>query len=90
MDRFNDHDGKSTTSSAADARHYPEPDTSSILSEPTHSEISARAYSIWLKRGQPADAAEGIWLEAEHELMAAAKSRSLLEKVHERAGSVQP
>jgi hypothetical protein len=88
MYRFNDHDGKSKTASEADAWHYPGPDTGSGLSVPNQSDISARG--LWLERGQPIDDAEGIWLEAEHELRAAATSPSLLAKVNERAGSVQP
>jgi hypothetical protein len=35
---------------------------------PTHSEISALAESIWLRRGRPYGIDDEIWLEAEREL----------------------
>jgi Protein of unknown function (DUF2934) len=57
---------------------------------PTHADISARAHQLWLEQGEPADSSERIWLEAERELQATVKSRSLLEKVQKRSGSVQP
>ena len=83
-DQQGDHDGKSKTASAVDGAHYPDPQES-----PTYAEISARAHQLWLEQGQPLDAAMGNWLEAERELKAAANSRRLVQKVHERAGSVQ-
>jgi hypothetical protein len=55
----------------------------------THAEINARAHQLWIEQGKPSDAAERNWLEAERELNAAVKSRSLLEKVNQRGGSVQ-
>jgi hypothetical protein len=57
---------------------------------PSHQEIAARAHQLWLAEGEPANSAERHWLEAERELQAAVKSRSLLEKVKQRSGSVQP
>ena len=55
----------------------------------THAEIKVRAHQLWIERGKPPDSAERNWLEAERELNTAAKSRSLLEKVNQRGGSVQ-
>ena len=57
---------------------------------PTRAEISDRAHKLWLEQGKPPDSAERNWLEAERELKAAAKSRSLVEKSREKGGSVQP
>lgn len=57
--------------------------------EVAHAEIQIRAHQLWIEEGKPADSAERNWLEAEHELNAAAKSRNLLEKVNQRGGSVQ-
>ena len=54
------------------------------------SDIKIRAHQLWIEQGKPPDSAERNWLEAEHELNAAAKSRSLLEKSKQRGGSVQP
>jgi len=54
------------------------------------SDIKIRARQLWIEQGKPPDSAERNWLEAEHELNAAAKSRSLLEKSKQRGGSVQP
>lgn len=79
-----DHDGKSKTASAVDGEHYPDPQES-----PTYAEICARSHQLWLEQGQPLEAAMGNWLEAERELKAAANSRRLVQKVHERSGSVQ-
>jgi hypothetical protein len=55
----------------------------------THAEIKIRAHQLWIEQGKPPDSAERNWLEAERELISAAKSRSLLEKVNQRGGSVQ-
>jgi len=55
----------------------------------SHAEIKVRAHQLWIEQGKPPDSAERNWLEAEHELNVAAKSRSLLEKVKQRGGSVQ-
>jgi hypothetical protein len=57
--------------------------------EPTPSEIAERAHQLWLEQGMPSNTAEQNWLDAERELKAAVKSRSLVEKVQENAGSVQ-
>jgi len=96
MDRFNDHkgdrDGPPSSASAAGAGRDPAHDGKPAAlpaTPPTHAEIAARAHQLWLEQGRPPDSAERIWLEAEHELNAAAKSHSLIEKVHERGGSVQ-
>ncbi len=55
----------------------------------THAEIQVRAHQLWIEQGKPRDSADRNWLEAEHELNAATKSRSLLEKSKQRGGSVQ-
>jgi hypothetical protein len=78
MNRFNDHADQSSHASAAPIQ---------AEGAPTHVEIEVRAYQLWLEQGRPPDSAEGNWLEAEHELRAAAKSHSLIAKV--RGGSVQ-
>lgn len=77
MNRFNDHADQPSRASAQ------------AVGAPTHAEIASRAYQLWLEQGRPPDSAEGNWLEAERELHAAAKSHSLIAKVHERGGSVQ-
>jgi hypothetical protein len=87
MERFGDHDGKSKSASAVDSQHYPEPTEDGM---PTHAEISERARGLWLEQGRPSDADERIWLQAEREMKASAKSRSLVEEVRKHSGSVQP
>jgi len=57
--------------------------------EVPHAEIKIRAHQLWIEQGKPPDSSERNWLQAERELNAAAKSRSLLEKVNQRGGSVQ-
>ena len=80
MNQVGDHNGEL----------YPEPgkDTEWDL-VPSHAEIAARAYQLWLEQGQPANCAEHNWLEAERELKASLVSKSLVEKVYARAGSEQ-
>ena len=58
-------------------------------SEPTPSEIAERAHQLWLEQGMPSNTAEQNWLDAERELKGASRSRSLVEKARENAGSVQ-
>jgi hypothetical protein len=54
-----------------------------------HHEIAARAHQLWFQEGCPSGCAERHWLLAERELHTAANSRNLIEKVNEKAGSVQ-
>jgi hypothetical protein len=70
MPQNKDHDGKSKTSSAVDAQHYPDGDSQDDHLLPTHSEIAALAHSIWLEQGRPHHSAERDWKEAERRLMA--------------------
>jgi hypothetical protein len=55
------------------------------MGAPSHAEIALRAYQLWLEQGRPPHSADRNWLEAEHELQVAAKSHSLIAKVHEQA-----
>ncbi len=75
-----------------DDLHYPEPadgPAAESAGRPTHAEIAARAHQLWLEEGQPQHCAERHWLQAERELQEAGNSDSLIERVHERAGSAQ-
>ena len=92
MERLGDQDNKSKEASAQDRAHDSEPSRDANPSPqigPTRDEIAERAHRLWLEQGKPPNSAERNWLEAERELNAAAKSRSLLENVREKAGSVQ-
>lgn len=86
-----DHDGKSQTSSAVDARRYPAPDHESPepVTQPTHEEISTRAQELWIARGRKGGSQEQDWLDAERELQETAKSRAAVRDIHRSAGSVQ-
>lgn len=86
-----DHDGKSQTSSAVDARRYPAPDHESPepVIQPTHEEISERAKQLWIARGRQPGSQEQDWLDAERELGETARSRAAVQQIHEAAGSVQ-
>jgi hypothetical protein len=93
MVRPADHDGKSTSATAVDGRHYPDLEEDPIshpAEAPTYADIATRAHQLWLEQGQPPDSSERNWLEAERELKAAANSRRLVKGVHQRSGSVQP
>lgn len=84
-----DRDGKSQTSSAVDADHYPavkpKPDHEEA-SGPFDADVAQLAFHLWEQRGRPANSHEEDWLEAERQLRAAqAQSRV----VAEQAGSVQ-
>jgi len=39
-----------------------------LVRRPTHEEIAARAYAIWLREGKPSGRAEAHWHAAEREL----------------------
>ena len=85
MDRWGDREGKSRSVSVIDREHYPDAEEGS----PTHAEIAARAYQLWIEQGRRSDSAEQNWLRAERELRSTASSRRLVDQVRERAGSVQ-
>jgi hypothetical protein len=86
MDRWGDQNRKSRHASTVDYRHYPD---SGEESSPTHAEISARAYRLWMEQGRRPDSAEENWLRAERELTVSATSRRLVEQTRDQAGSVQ-
>lgn len=93
MNRVVDHDGKSKTASAMGLERYPDPGDNAdghASGKITQDAIAARAHQFWLDEGQPEHCAERHWLEAERDLQRAEVSRSLLDKVKERGGSVQP
>lgn len=76
MKRPIDQDGKSKTASGLDPDSYPEqneveqdmPQTS-----PSEEDIRARAHQLWVKRGRPQGEDDVLWLEAERELLEAAR-----------------
>ena len=89
MDNSPDRDGKSKTSSAVDANHYPDvkPKVDHEAARgPFEVDIEKLAYHLWEKRGRPADSHEEDWLEAERQLRAA-KAQSTI--ASEQQGSVQ-
>lgn len=45
------------------------PATQTVVRRPTHQEIAARAYQIWLERGMTHGHDVDDWLQAEYELM---------------------
>ncbi len=97
MQEFGDHDGKSKTASAVDAKKYPEQNESPQHADiaqsperaPTHAEIAKRAYEIWLEQGSPANAAERNWIEAQQQLQSGGDAQNQLHDLHEKSGSVQ-
>jgi len=44
---------------------HPQPNSRTVI----HEAIATRAYELWIDRGQPADQADNLWLEAEQALM---------------------
>jgi hypothetical protein len=90
MDNSADRDGKSKTSSAVDADHYPDikpkADHEAAVG-PFQVEIEKLAYHLWEKRGRPTDSHEEDWLEAERQLRAAQAQSTIAAEQH---GSVQP
>ena len=86
MDRWGDHEGKSRSASVMDREHFTD---SGEDSQPTHAEIAARAYQLWIEQGRQSDSAEQNWLRAERELRSTATSRRLVDRIRERAGSLQ-
>ena len=90
MNPSGDRDGKSKTSSAVDADHYPDvkPGTDhQAANGPFHVDIEKLAFHLWEKRGCPADSHEEDWLEAERQLREAQATSTIAEA---QAGSVQP
>ena len=90
MSQFSDHDGKSKTSSAIDAEHYPDAGNAEEDHVPAHGDIAKLAHELWVQQGRPSGTSERDWLEAERRLRQSHNSRSSLEKIHEKSGSVQP
>lgn len=85
-----DRDGKSKTSSAVDARHYPEQhevDQEGLF--PSIEQIARRAHQLWVKKGCPEGSAEQDWLQAEQELKARNSSEPSSQSVRQGSGSVQ-
>jgi hypothetical protein len=82
-----------SSSGNQDDAHSPKPadglSSPRQATEPTPSEIAERAHQLWVEQGMPPNTAEQNWMDAERELKAAFRSRSLVEKVDENAGSVQ-
>ena len=66
MVRPSDHDGKSTSASAVNGRHYRDLEEDPIshpAEAPAYADIAARAHQLWLEQGQPPDSSERNWLE---------------------------
>jgi Protein of unknown function (DUF2934) len=84
-----DRDGKSKTSSAVDADHYPDLESNADhehTGSPLHVEIAQLAFHLWEQRGCPPDSHEHDWLEAERQLREAKVQNTV---AAEQAGSVQ-
>ena len=84
MDRWGDH-GTSKNASVMDREPYDAGESS----QPTHAEIEARAYQLWIEQGRRSDSAEQNWLRAERELRSTAASHRSMDQIRERPGSVQ-
>ncbi len=98
MQHIGDRDGKSKTSSAVDAEHYPDSNGQQEEGERqlrerdsafSHSEVAALAYKIWQQSGRPAGSHEQDWLEAERQLAEARHNRTDAQTMAAQAGSVQ-
>jgi hypothetical protein len=74
---------------AEETMHLKEDGPEDGRNRPTHSEIAARAYELWLEQGEPAGSAEENWLEAERQLRTASTSHSMMAAANQRGGSVQ-
>ena len=89
MTPLGDRDGKSKTSSAADAEHYPDisrNDETPKETHPSHSEIAALAYHLWERRGGTDHSHDEDWLEAERQLTLNKEQNQVIK---DQAGSVQ-
>ncbi|HMF79125.1 MAG TPA: DUF2934 domain-containing protein [Bryobacteraceae bacterium] len=92
MQQFSDHDGKSKTSSAVDAEHYPDGDPQQNperANNPSHAEIAALAYRIWEHRGRPAHSQAEDWAEAERQLIGTPEGAPDGGRFLEQSGSMQ-
>jgi hypothetical protein len=92
VEHFGDRDGKSKTSSAVDAEHYPdggEQENIENANRPSDAEIAAAAHRIWEQRGRPADSHEQDWSEAERQLREIGNTPKDSRILAEQSGSVQ-
>lgn len=95
MERFTDHDGKSTTASGVDAEHYPDPPgLPHVLlpsAAPSELDVEAKARELWTAQGIDSPFEIKDWRkQAQQELDSLAQSRAAVELVYEKAGSVRP
>ncbi len=92
---YGDHDGKTKTSSAVDAEHYPdlakheEHSVESAAPAFSHSEQAALAYKLWEEAGRPSDSQEHYWFEAEQKLREKNANNAQARVLAAQAGSVQ-
>jgi hypothetical protein len=87
-----DHDGKSKTSSAVDAEHYPdggEQESTEGTRRPSDAKIAAVAHQIWEQRGRPSDSHEQDRLEAERQLIRTGNMPKDNRILAEQSGSIQ-
>lgn len=101
MQYLGDRDGKAKTSSAVDAKHYPdmngrEEETKEVEDKRSekekafsHAEIAARAHHIWEQSGRLDGNHEEHWFEAERQLADARHNRTDAKTMAAQAGSVQ-
>lgn len=92
MAHFGDHDGKSQTSSAVDAEHYPQggaQENGHSVNRPSNAEIAELAHQIWEQHGRPAGSHEQDWSEAERQLMERRGTPKDSQILAEQSGSVQ-
>jgi hypothetical protein len=103
MNFFGDRDGKTKTSSAVDAEHYPDMDgvgdeaeTIGVSTQDppsdgafSHTEVQKLAYELWETAGRPAGSHEQDWHEAEQRVLEAHRNRTDSQTMAAQAGSVQ-
>ena len=90
--QVSDRDGKSTTSSAVDAGHYPDMRTDKQpegAKGATEAEIAALAYQLWERKGRPAHSQQEDWMDAERQLGGSSSDTSEASVLMPPSGSVQ-